>query len=111
MGALGVALLVGCGGMPRPTEQLIATERAVSAAEEHDPESHPKAALHLKLAREQLEKARRFMDVDDHDRATWYLRRAESDAEVARVMAKTKFLREEAARALKEVERLRASFK
>jgi hypothetical protein len=80
--------LVGCAeGIP-PIEQLAATQGAIRAAEEAGAAREPQAELHLKLAHEQLDKAKVMMDRDDNEEAGRLLQRASADAEVARAYAR-----------------------
>jgi hypothetical protein len=105
-----IACLPACGGAPPPTDQLVASQATIRAAEEVDANGHPKAALHLKLAKEQLEKAKSIMDTKgDQDRAKRLLLRAEADAELARALAKGKALQGEVETAMKELQRLKAA--
>src|SRR5690242_20159155 len=82
------ASLFGCAeGIP-PIEQLAATQGAIRAAEEAGAAREPQAELHLKLAHEQLDKAKVLMDRDDNEEATRLLLRSSSDADVARAYAR-----------------------
>lgn len=108
--AFGLWFLVaaaGCSNTPPPNDQLTAAQAAVRAAEEVDAKELPKAALYLKLAQEQVEKAKLWIEAKDNERALWVLRRAEADAEVAIALAKEQRWSLEAERALKEIEKLK----
>ncbi len=48
----------------------------------------PRAALHLKLAEEQIDKAKRFIQDGYNQRAELALRRAQADAELALAIAR-----------------------
>jgi len=84
----GLLMLLDCGGAPPPTDQLAASQAAIRAADELGAKENPKAALHLKLAQEQLAKAKTLMADDDNEAANLLLLRAEVDAELARSLSK-----------------------
>jgi hypothetical protein len=81
--ALLLALAAGCGSYPPPTERLTTSEAAIRGAEEVGAGRVPRAALHLQLAQEQTEKAKRLMQDGYNERAELTLKRAQSDAELA----------------------------
>jgi uncharacterized protein DUF4398 len=109
--ALGGALLgmwvAGCGGAPPPIEQLASTQAAIRGAEEVGAKDEPKAALHLKLAQDQLVKAKALLDDDENEEAAEVLQRAELDAELAHSLAKEQTTREEADDAKKALDKLK----
>ena len=73
-----------CGGSyPQPTERLASTEAAIRSAKELGAQNDPQAALHVKLADEQLQTAKALMKDDKNKRADLVLQRASSDAELA----------------------------
>lgn len=86
--ALLCAALTGCGGLPPPNDQVAASQAAIRAAIEVGGTQEPQAALHLKLAREQMDRAKGLMDEGDNEAALRILQRAEADAELARALAK-----------------------
>jgi hypothetical protein len=86
--ALLCAALTGCGGPPPPNDQLAASQAALRAAIEVGGTQEPQAALHLKLAREQMDKAKALIEEGDNETAQRVLQRAEADAELARALAK-----------------------
>jgi hypothetical protein len=77
------ALCAGCGSYPAPVQHMAMTQASVRAAQEAGAEKNPEAALHLKLAQEQLDQAKKLMDDGDNKRAEMVLGRAEVDAELA----------------------------
>lgn len=83
-----LALSAACAGAPAPTERLATTTASVRAAQEVGATHVPRAELHLSLAQEQVEKARRFMEKDENERADLTLRRAGADAELAVSLAR-----------------------
>ncbi|WP_437964371.1 DUF4398 domain-containing protein [Sorangium sp. So ce260] len=107
LAALLGLVLAGCGGtVPPPNDQLAASQAAIRAADEVGAETDPQATLHLKLAREQLEKAKQLMAAEDNESAMRLLERAEADAELALAIAKARSTQAEAQEALKQVEKL-----
>ena len=89
-GALGLsAALVGCAsGGPEPTEHLAQSMAAVRGAETAGASQVPQAALHLKLAQEQIELAQQMIRNDDNERADAMTIRAFNDAELALALAR-----------------------
>lgn len=79
-----------------PTDQLATSLAAVRGAEEAGAADVPQAALHLQLAEEQLERARK---TDDYGRAAALAVRAGEDAELALALAREQQARERLAAA------------
>jgi len=79
---------LGCGGAAAPTEKLTAAESAMRAAQEVGAHSVPQAELHLKLAEEQVQLARKLSADGDNERAGAVLLRAKADADLAVALAK-----------------------
>src|SRR5690349_13270276 len=86
--AVTASTLVGCGSSAVPADKLASSEAAIRSAQEVGAPQYPQAALHLRLAQEQVGVARKLIKDGDNDRAEYLLARAESDAEVAIGMAK-----------------------
>lgn len=91
---LTVALLVvacvgcgACGARPTPAARVGSAEAAVRDARDAGAAQLPDAAFHLRLAEEQVERARRLIHDGEHERARWLLVRAEADATVAAALA------------------------
>jgi hypothetical protein len=100
---------VGCGGAPPvPADQITQTEAAIRAASEVGAPSVPKAALHLKMAQDQLQTAKGLINEKENDEARLVLDRARVDAELALALAKESTLRAQAAEAIQKVKKLRA---
>jgi hypothetical protein len=95
-------LAVACASSHMPAEKMASAEAAVRAAREVGAENVPQAELHVKLAQDQIAKARRLIDSGDNDRAAWMLRRADADAELALALAREASTRTEAQRAIDE---------
>lgn len=87
VGVIGLAV-AGCASHPAPTEQVASSLAAVRGAEEVGARNVPEAALHLKLAEEQIEQAKRLMADGDNARAEDRAVRAYQDAELALAIAR-----------------------
>lgn len=84
---LAIAALAACGGAPPPTERLTRAEAAIRGASEVGASGVPRAELHLRLAQEQVGKAKRAMEDGLNLKADYLLRQAYADAELAIAMA------------------------
>ncbi len=85
---VGVAGLAACGGYPPPNDKLMASVAAARSAREVGAETSPQASLHLKLADEQIAKAKALMKDGDNERAEYTLIRAKADAELSLSLAR-----------------------
>jgi hypothetical protein len=86
--AIGVSAVVvmgiaGCAGSPVPNAKVASSEAAIRAAQESGSRNVPQAALHLKLAEEQLQAAKGLIRDNDNARAEYVLMRTQADAELA----------------------------
>ena len=108
IGAASVALSA-CASSPVPADRLARSQAAVRSAHEVGAENVPPAALHLKVANEQLVVARRLIADGDNTRAEYILLRAESDANAALALAREAQARADAVKTLDQVQRLKAS--
>jgi hypothetical protein len=103
----GVCLLSfglgACGGAPVPHERMASAEAAARSAQEVGAQSSPQAALHLKLAQEQIALAKQLVEKGENERADFVLIRAKADAELALALAKEATAKQEAQRALDQV--------
>jgi Flp pilus assembly protein TadD len=98
-----VALMVGaCASAPPPTDKMASTEASVRTARELGADGIPTAQLHLRLADEELQKAKALSADDENEHATTMLQRASADAELALALAKEQGTQADAQRALKE---------
>jgi hypothetical protein len=104
---LGAAAVAACGSTSKPTYQLTQSEAAVRAAEEVGAKDTPQAALHLKMARDQVTEAKRLIIDEKYEPARHLLRRAEADANLAIALAKASRARAEADEVNRNLERLR----
>ena len=79
------ACLVACGGASLPPARVADTQASISAAAAVGAEQHPQAALHLKMARDQLRQAQGLLDDGKDEQARLVLERAQADADVAMI--------------------------
>ena len=100
----GTLLLAACATAPLVTEQSTSNIRA---AEEVGADKVPRAALHLQLARESLEKARALAKDGNKEAADSMLMRSEADAELAIALSQEDTERKEAEAAVLRVQELR----
>ena len=104
-----LAWLAGCGSYPPPTERMTTAEAAIRGAEEVGAARVPRAQLHLQLASEQTDKAKRLMQDGYNERAELTLKRAQADAELAIAIAKEHETLERAKTAQAKLEELKAA--
>ena len=76
-----------CGGAAVPQETLTAAQASVKGAEVGGANEDPKAQLHLKLANEQIEKAKKAIEDGNNEEAARLVDRAQSDADLALALA------------------------
>jgi hypothetical protein len=106
--SLAAAMLAACGGsFPPPDDRLRSTEASVRSAQDLGAANTPQAALHVKLAQEQLDKAKQLMKDGENQRADSILLRATADAELAALLAKETSVKSEAAQVGEQVRTLR----
>lgn len=99
--------IVACGAsFPAPTDRLASAEGAARSARELGAERDAQAALHLKLAEEQIEHAKKLVD-EDNQRADSLAQRASSDAELAVMLAKERNAKVEVEKANEQVKTLK----
>jgi hypothetical protein len=110
LAALWLALAaVGCGGGAAPSERLITAEAAIRGGIEINANvAPPRAALHLQLAQEQVDKAKRYIAEGMNQRAELALRQAQADAELAIALARNEEMRQKAESARAKVDRLKS---
>ena len=82
---------------------------AIRAAEEVGAAHSPEAALHLELAKEQFEHARKLTSADDRPQATRLLLRARADADLSLALTRESNEKLEAQAALDKVKALNDS--
>lgn|SRR5688572_5469402 len=86
--AMVAALVVACGGSSLPPAKAADAQSSISAASAVGAEQHPQAALHLKMARDQLKQAQSLINDGKDDEARLVLERATADAEVALIITR-----------------------
>jgi hypothetical protein len=109
--AVAIALVMampGCASSPVPNAKVASSQAAIRAAEETGSRDVPQAALHLKLAEEQLEQAKKLIRDDENERAGYVLARAEADAELALALARAQGSKAKAGAALDNVRAVRS---
>ncbi len=102
------ASLVACGSHPAPNDRLASSQAALRVAQEVNATGTPQAALHLKLAQEQLDQAKQMMADNNNKRAEFVLMRAEADAELAESLAKEATSKAQAQQAQEDVRAAKA---
>ena len=86
-----LTMVVSCGAsIPPPTQRMADAQSAERSARELGASEEPSAQLSLKLAQEQIEKARKAMSDEKNEQADSPLSRAKADAELAIVQARQK---------------------
>lgn len=81
---LGTVLVFGVAcGSSLPPAKAADTQASISAAAAVGAEQNPQGALHLKLARDQLQEAQRLTDAGKDKEARLVLERADADAQLA----------------------------
>jgi hypothetical protein len=79
----------GCAtAKPLPSDQLAASQSSIRSAEAVGAQSDPAASLHLQYAKEQTQQANKLAEKGETERATWMLRKAAADAELAEALAR-----------------------
>jgi hypothetical protein len=78
-----------CATFPKPVDRLDGAEASLRAADEMGARSIPQAALHVQLAREELEQAQALIKKGDNEKADGFLMRSQSDSELAIALVKS----------------------
>lgn len=91
-----------------PVERLVNSQSKVRAAEEIGAGQSPRAAFHLRLAKEQLADAKRMMNAGRNAEADILLQKAAADAELSMALTKQVIALRQAERVKREVAALRA---
>jgi len=90
-----------------PHDALSAAQADVKGAEVGGAAENPKAALHVKLAKDQIEIAQKQISDGDNEEAARTLDRAQADAELALALSKEAKAQGDAAEASEQVGKLR----
>lgn len=99
--------MAACGGAGAPTHQLTESNSAIRAAEEVGAANTPKAALHLKMARDHLRNAEALIAEEEYEDAALVLKRAEADADLSLALARESQARAQAEQAMRKVQELK----
>lgn len=109
IGAASIALVAACASSPVPADRLAKSTAAIRSAHEVGAEKVPNAALHLKVANEELQIAKQLIADGDNRRAEYVLLRAQVDADTALQLARENQARADAQRTIDEVQRVKNS--
>lgn len=101
----GLALFLGCASAPPLRTE--ASTSGIRAAEEAGAVNVPQASLHLQLAKEELELARKLSAKGEKKEAASMLLRAQADAELAIALSHGDAERAESLEAMERVRQLR----
>jgi Domain of unknown function (DUF4398) len=99
-------LLAACSASQPLPPNYAPTQAAISAADAIGAEQEPRAALHLKMARDQMVEAQSLAQKGKKDEASLALERARTDAELALMVKREADARSGATRANQEVQTL-----
>lgn len=105
--ALAIAAAAGCSST-LPPDRVAEPRAAIRAATEMGAQNNPQAALHLKLAQDQVNRADKLLKDGEKDQAGWALMRADADAELALALAKEEKLKGEVSEAQKRIQDLKS---
>jgi len=97
-------IVAGCANVPLRTE---ASTSGIAAAEEAGAAKVPQASLHLQLAKEELESAKKLAGKGEKEKADSMLMRAEADAELAIALSHKDTEKSEAMSAIERARQLR----
>jgi hypothetical protein len=106
--AICALALIGCGSST-PNPSTTEAKSAISAAEATGATGEPEAALHLKMAEDQVRAAEALIEEGDTSEARLVLERAKVDAQLAQVLTRRAQMRARAQRAQQEIQRLQQS--
>jgi len=107
--ALCTLLVVACGGSSLPPARVADTQSSISAAAAVGADQNPQAALHLKMARDQLKQAQGLIDDGKDEEARLVLERATADADMALMITREAQASANVKKARSDVESLQQS--
>jgi uncharacterized protein YqfA (UPF0365 family) len=100
---------MGCGAEAPPSERLVTAESAIRGGLELGANAAPpRAALHLQLAQEQVDKAKHYIAEGLQQRAELVLRQAQVDAELAIALARNEEMKQRVEAARSKLDRLKS---
>jgi hypothetical protein len=98
----------GCGSsIEVGVDRLVSCEASIRTARELGAQNEPRAALHLKLAQDQLEQAKALVTDGKMERADTVLLRADADAELALALVREAGSKKEAQQAAEKAKALK----
>lgn len=109
--ALAAIAVTACGHAAIPSDRLGQAEGAVRTAHALGASQEPSAALHLRLANENLAKGKELMAKGDNERASYMLLRAAADAELAKSLVNEARAKAQASRAQHEIQMMQSSMR
>jgi hypothetical protein len=102
--------LTGCSsGYPIPTAHVIDARNAIATAQGAGAAGQPGANVHLKLAQDELSKARGELERGNNRNADMLLVRAKSDADLARSLAEGASAKREAQEVIDRIKAVAAT--
>ena len=104
--AAALLSVTACSAIQIPPERLERNEAGIRSAEELGAQNVPEAKLHLQMAKDETEQAKKLAQKGD-DRAVLVLARAESDSELAMALAREAAVHAEAAKAAEDLKAVR----
>jgi hypothetical protein len=105
---ISVAGTIGCAGsVPSPNDQWAAAQADVGRAQAGGAPDNPEARLHLQLAQEDLQAAKRLIGTDNK-RATTLTELARAEAQLALTLAKSSAAHQAAEGAAAELQKAQA---
>jgi hypothetical protein len=107
MVSLAAFALGGCAGVVLPPDSLERNEASIKGADELGAQSVPDAKLHLQMARDETDQAKKLAASGD-DRAPLVLARAQSDADLALAMARQTSVHADAVKAAEDLKAVKA---
>jgi hypothetical protein len=97
-------MMAACASAPAPTDRMANAESAVRAAKEVGSDQVPKAQLLVKLAQEEIDKAKKLSADGENEKAASLLARASADAELGLAMAREQAARDSAQKTVPEAQ-------
>jgi len=106
VGLVALVASVGCGGSSLSAETVAQPQAEIRAAEEAGASGVPQAALHLKMAKDQLAQGNTLAAEGDDDKASRAYGRSKSDAELSVLLARLAAIKAKAQQAVDKVNAL-----
>lgn len=106
---IALPVLAGCASAPPPTAKMASAESSVRTARELGAEGVPTAKLQLKLADEEIAKAKALVKEDENELADTMLQRAMVDAELALALSRKQSAQALAEQVIKDEQDLKAA--